>query len=350
MIGIIGRIDPDESMFDGQTVKTRTVWRLMVEHYGADSVVAVDTLDYSKRPFKVAKDLIRCLFICQDIVVLLSRGGRKAIFPVLSLAVRICGKNVYHSLIGGWLGRDIDEDKKGKLVKYLNSFQVNWVETRELVDELSDKGVRNVAFLPNFKTIAPTSRLPEEVLHSPARFCTFSRVQERKGISNAIRSVEAVNAQQGRKVAVLDVYGPVDDDYKTRFEELLRVSPSSTYKGCVKAEESVAVLSMYDALLFPTEWVMEGIPGTVIDSFHAGLPVVSSRWRYYDELLEDEKTGLSYPFEQCEMLKDALQRFLALDTDTIRLMREECLSRAKEYSADFAFGQMVAAIEKRGGR
>ena len=50
------------------------------------------------------------------------------------------------------------------------------------------------------------------------------------------------------------------------------------------------------------------------------------------------------------MLKDALQRFLALDADTIRLMREECLSRAKEYSADFAFGQMVAAIEKRGGR
>ncbi|MDB1805543.1 glycosyltransferase [Eggerthella lenta] len=349
-IGIIGRIDPSESMFDGQTVKTRTIWKLMVEHFGADSVVAVDTLDYSKKPLKVAWNLLRCLVSCRDIVVLLSRGGRKIIFPVLSFASNRFGRNIFHSLIGGWLSRDIDEDERGVLVNYLNSFKVNWVETHELVAALAARGVRNAEYLPNFKLIAPISKLPEEALHSPVRLCTFSRVQERKGISNAIESVDAVNARYGRQAAMLDIYGPIDADYEHEFRKLLGNSTSSSYKGCVRAEESVSTLSTYDALLFPTEWVMEGIPGTVIDAFHAGLPVISSRWRYYEELLEDGKTGLSYPFEHCEMLEDALFRFLELDTGTVGLMREECLSRAQRYSASSAFSQMSAAIEGEGNR
>lgn len=349
-IGIIGRIDPSESMFDGQTVKTRTIWKLMVGHFGAGSVVAVDTLDYKENPLKVAWNLLRCLISCRDIVVLLSRGGRNAIFPVLSFAANRFGRNIFHPLIGGWLGRDIDEDERGVLVNYLNSFQVNWVETHELAETLIAKGVHNVEYLPNFKLISPISKLPVEPLHSPVRLCTFSRVQERKGISNAIKSVDAVNERYGRLVAKLDIYGPIDTDYKHEFWKLLGKSLSSSYEGCVRAEESVSTLSAYDALLFPTEWVMEGIPGTIVDAFHAGLPVIASRWRYYEELLEDGKTGLSYPFDRCEMLEGALLRFLDLDADTVGSMRKECLSRAQRYSASSAFSQIIAAIEREGDR
>lgn len=48
-IGLIGRIDPDQTMFDGQTVKTRMTYRMLCEHYGAENVVTVDTLDYRHR-------------------------------------------------------------------------------------------------------------------------------------------------------------------------------------------------------------------------------------------------------------------------------------------------------------
>lgn len=349
-IGIIGRIDPCETMFDGQTVKTRTVWKLMVERFGIDSVVTVDTLNYSKKPIKIIRDFLRCLISCQDIVVLLSRGGRKAIFPILSFAANRFRKNIYHSLIGGWLSRDIDEDERGKLVSYLNSFKVNWVETHELVEALGNRGVRNAEYLPNFKLITPIPRLPDDMLHSPVRLCIFSRVQKKKGISNAIESVDAVNSRYGRQVVKLEIYGPIDADFEKELGELLDKSPSSSYEGCVKAEESVATLSSYDALLFPTEWAMEGIPGTIIDAFNAGLPVIASRWRYYEELLEDGKTGVGYPFEQREMLEDALLRFLALDADSIAIMRKECLSRAHKYSAHSAFEQMALAIERGGGR
>ena len=47
-IGFIGRIDPDETMVDGQTVKTRTLYRYLVRRFGASSVRAVDTRDYRR--------------------------------------------------------------------------------------------------------------------------------------------------------------------------------------------------------------------------------------------------------------------------------------------------------------
>ena len=47
-IGFIGRIDPDETMVDGQTVKTRTLYRYLVRRFGASSVRAVDTRESTK--------------------------------------------------------------------------------------------------------------------------------------------------------------------------------------------------------------------------------------------------------------------------------------------------------------
>ena len=85
-IGFIGRIDPDETMVDGQTVKTRTLYRYLVRRFGASNIRAVDTLDYRHQGGRVVRELIRCLHACDDVVVLLSSGGRRALFPILWLA------------------------------------------------------------------------------------------------------------------------------------------------------------------------------------------------------------------------------------------------------------------------
>ena len=142
-IGFIGRIDPDETMVDGQTVKTRTLYRYLVRRFGASSVCAVDTRDYRRETGRVVRELIRCLHECDDVVVLLSSGGRRALFPILRLASAALGVRVYHDLIGGSLADDVEADASGRLVRHLNSFEVNWVETCALADRLRALGVRN---------------------------------------------------------------------------------------------------------------------------------------------------------------------------------------------------------------
>ena len=79
------------------------------------------------------------------------------------------------------------------------------------------------------------------------------------------------------------------------------------YKGIVNSEKSVETLKDYYALLFPTKWVGEGFPGTVIDAFAAGLPVIASDWNANKEIIEHMKQGIIYPSADIESLYDAVE-------------------------------------------
>ena len=340
-IGFIGRIDPDETMVDGQTVKTRTLYRYMVRRFGASNIRAVDTLDYHHQGGRVVRELIRCLHACDDVVVLLSSGGRRA--PILWLASSVLGVRIYHDLIGGSLADDVEADASGRLVRYLNSFEVNWVETRALADRLRALGVRNVSRLPNFKDVDDVDVDPTAPRERPRRLCTLSRVTPEKGIDNAVRAVAAINGD-GPPVVTLDVFGPIEPSYEERFRRLVDSVPHVRYAGRVPPERAAAAVSGHFALIFPTEWTGEGVPGTIIDAMHAGLPVVASRWRYYCEMLQDGVTGLSYDFDRPELLEATIRELLALPEARIVSMRRALLERARAYTPEAVFGEIARTL------
>ena len=345
-IGFIGRIDPDETMVDGQTVKTRTLYRYLVRRFGASNIRVVDTRDYRRETGRVVRELLRCLHECDDVVVLLSSGGRRTLFPILWLASTALGVRIYHDLIGGSLADDVEADPSGLLVHYLNSFEVNWVETRALADRLSALGVRNASHLPNFKDVDDVDVDPHAPPSGPPyRLCTLSRVTPEKGIDNAVRAVAAINGD-GPPVVTLDVFGPIEPSYEEHFRRLIDSVPHVRYAGRVPAERAAATVSGHFALIFPTEWTGEGVPGTIIDAMHAGLPVVASRWRYYGEMLQDGVTGLSYDFDRPELLEATIRELLALPEAEVVSMRCALLARARAYTPEAVFGQIVQALTR----
>ena len=330
-IGFIGRVDLGRTLYDGQTVKTRMMYRLLCEMYGDNSIMVVDTFDYRHRVPRVIYDFVRCILSCDDVFVLLSENGRRALFPLLAFAANYRGMRVYHNLIGGWLARNLD--RYPKWTSYLNSFEVNWVESSSLAKTLYKKGVYNARYLPNFKYLTPCPDSTKESIGPDYRFCTFSRVTEKKGISDAMLAIEKVSQTYAKGSISLDVYGPIDEAYRKEFETLLKLCSHSRYRGCVTPEESVSAISPYDALLFPTKWELEGIPGTIIDALAAGVPIIACRWGYYSEMLEDGVTGLSYKFGEEDRLVDCIGEFIALGDRAIA-MRSGCRERAKAYSPE----------------
>lgn len=343
-VGLIGRIDLEETMFDGQTVKTRLTYRELARRVGEENLVVVDTRDYRKRPVLTAWHLVKCLAMCDQIVVSLSDGGRKALFPILAFSHRILGKRIYHNLIGGKLSDDIDHDRSGKLVHYLNEFEVNWVESRDLVDKLAERGVENAAYLPNFKDPGSAEPVLVPDTSRPVRLCTFSRVNGVKGIPDAIAALAQVNLDAARPAATLDIFGPVDEDFENTLAALLENNPWVRYRGVVSPEGAVETLREYQALLFPTQHVGEGMPATIIDALQAGLPILASRWRYYQEMLEDGVTGLSYEFGKQEFLAGIIRDFLELPLETLKSMRVENYSRSKQYSLESVFDTISAKL------
>lgn len=327
-IAIIGHFGGEHVFNDGQTVKTKILYEELVKT-GLYDITCVDTYLKRNHPMKLAFSTLVALFQNKDIIVLLSGNGMRLYFPVLSFFAKIFSKNIYHDVIGGNL--DSYVRKYPRFKSYLMSFKVNWVETEVLRKRLVDVGVINCEVIPNFKNLKIISVLPMSSSNEPYKFCTFSRVMEEKGIEDAIKAVQAVN-EKGID-CTLDIYGTVDPGYTDRFEKVMEASPDYiAYKGVVPYSESVDAIKYYYALLFPTYWYGEGFPGTLVDAFSAGLPVICTDWSSNSEIVKNNYNGIVYTGDYKE-LKNAIVSLIR-KKDQIAEIKQNCIETAYRYQPD----------------
>lgn len=343
-IGIIGHFGGKENILDGQTIKTKILYNELDEATNW-KIIKVDTYYKKKNPIKLLFDTFKCLFSTKDIIVLLSGNGMKFYFPILTFFANKFHKNIYHDVIGGNL--DLYVSKYSKFKNYLNSFQVNWVETEGMKKKLIDQGINNCEVMPNFKRLSiANTDFNEMHFTEPYRFCIFSRVMKEKGVEDAIEAIETINKEAGRDICTLDIYGRIDEGYVERFEELLTtVTKATQYKGMVPYDKSVEAIKDYYALLFPTYWKGEGFPGTIVDAFSAGLPVIATDWNCNSEIVDDGINGILYPNEETKTLKDAIICIIKNNCEMIA-MKKQCIKTAKKYQPDMCVKRIVERIEK----
>ena len=342
-VAIIGSFEEGSISVGGQTIKTRILYDELKSRSDWE-IRKVDTSWKEKQPIKLLLRTFGTLLTHRHVIVLLSVNGIKFYFPIL-YAFAVLGKlNVYHDVIGGRLDKLMKANRR--LEKYLNSFAVNWVETEGLKQRCEALGLKNAIVLPNFKrlNIAERSAYSPRA-EEPFRFCIFSRVLKEKGIEDAIEAVESINRTAGRERCKLDIYGAIDKDYAARFDEVMAGATSSvSYCGIVPYDQSAETLSQYFALLFPTYWDGEGFPGTIVDAYSAGLPVIATDWNCNAELVEPMKTGILYPNEHEKDLVDAINRAMD-ESEQFRIMRKSCLDTARNYMPDPYIRQIIHTVE-----
>jgi len=165
-----------------------------------------------------------------------------------------------------------------------------------------------------------------------------------KGIEDALDAVKAVNLARGTTVFELDIYGQVDAEQTEWFAELEKSFPEYVrYKGRVDPDKSVEVLKDYFALLFPTRFYTEGIPGTLIDAYASGVPVITSLWANYADVFVEGVTGWGYEFGKVEQFKALLQR-AADEPGEFLKMRKTALATAEKFLPDAAIQNLIQRI------
>ena len=152
-----------------------------------------------------------------------------------------------------------------------------------------------------------------------------------KGIEDAVNAVKAVNESFGRTVYALDIYGPIDSEQSEWFADLRKSFPEYVkYCGIVPFDKSVDVLKNYLALLFPTHYYTEGIPGTIIDAYAAGVPVISAKWESFEDVVDDGITGVGYEFDNQNRLISAIT-YMANDPTRVYRMKTHCTRKAEDF-------------------
>ena len=340
-IGIIGHFGGKEKYNDGQTVKTINIYKGLLNS-GISTVDRIDTYYIKKNPIKFFVTFFKSLFKDEKYIVLLSINGRRILFPILFLLSKF-GKEIYHYSIGGRLAREVEAHPSWK--RYVSAFKGNWMESHELTEKLQALGVHNALYVPNFKRL-DILREKEfvDAYFAPYRFCIFSRVMEEKGVTDAINAIKIINNKYGKQIATLDIYGPIEPEYKNELLSLIdSTNDSCKYCGVIDSNKSVEALKCYFVLLFPTHWKHEGIPGTIIDAFSAGVPVIARQWQYCKEMITMGKNGYYYEFEKPELLIDMME-YAIVHPEKIIAMKNNCLEKAVEYSEEYVMKQIKSEM------
>ena len=231
-IGIIGHFGGKENILDGQTIKTKILHEELSK--ATDwKIIKVDTYYKKKNPIKLFIDTFKCLFSTKDIIVLLSGNGMKFYFPILSFFAQKFHTNIYHDVIGGNL--DVYVSKYPKFKKYLNSFQINWVETAGMKDKLENQAIKNCEVMPNFKRLSIADREEEIEFSEPYRFCIFSRVMKEKYEKEKTFYVRTENLED--QIEYIKINGKKQNRKKQKKGYEIQLNEAKNYEIEVKAKD-----------------------------------------------------------------------------------------------------------------
>ena len=344
VFGIIGRVADGSSLCDGQTVKTRVLADELIRRYPDARLLIADTYDYKRHVPGLISSIVQCLRKSDVIFILLSRNGRRVIFPIVDAVNRFYHKPVFHDVIGGAFEYDLVGSRT--LQKICSRFETNWIESRCAVERIRATGFQKVAYLPNFKRLSRIS-LPEAYTSTDSsfKFCTFSRVMQEKGIGAAAQAVIDINRGAGSRKVTLDVYGPIENGFEDQLQQYLDSSDGAvSYKGVADFNSSADILKDYYMLLFPTTFDGEGFPGTLIDAFSAGLPVIATDWHYNGEIIAPNRTGFLYDPKVPGKLRELIEYCIS-NPDRIHEMRKNCLAEVRQYDADTVMDTISLAID-----
>lgn len=344
-VSILGHFGVGENLLNGQTIKTKIITEELQRQLGQAQVSIIDTHGGLKTLAKAPRQCLSALQKSRNVVIFPAHNGLRVYAPLLSrLRHFFKGRRLHYVVIGGWLPQFLQ--KRKHLAKALKGFDAIYVETNTMKAALEAQGFENIFVMPNCKKLAVLSE--DELVYPqglPLKLCTFSRVMKEKGIGDAAEAVRNVNAELGYQAYTLDIYGQVDPAQTEWFEALKSSFPEGVrYCGCVDADKSVQALQGYFALLFPTHFYTEGIPGTIIDAYAAGVPVISAKWESYSDVVEEGITGFGYEFDEESQLEGILVN-AAAEPDMVLKKKSACLREAEKYKIEQAVKVLLDQIE-----
>lgn len=338
-VTVVGALDVTEKATGGQTVKTRELLCLLEQHIGNKEVKYVDTFGWKKNPFGLFFRYLWLSSYSKNIIMLPAHKGLQVFSRLLYISKKLFGARIYYDVIGGWLYDKVKDN--GGLSHILKKYDGIWVETSSMKLSLEKIGFNNVFVVNNFKALRPIEISTKISFNFPRKLCTFSRVLKEKGIEDAIDVVTRINKERGTIWCTLDIYGKVDHGYQDSFDELRSRFPQYVaYKGVIDADQSVEILKYYYLLLFPTHYQTEGIPGSIIDAYFAGLPVVSSRWENFKDVIDEGCTGFGFEMNNNDDFYHLLGKLLD-DSTLIQECKKKCIEKSKEYTPEYVYSQVI---------
>lgn len=319
--------------YDGQTIKTRNLLNLLHNKGLNPDYFETQDFKYNKLSFfsmcwKILK--------CKTLFYLPAQNNLKYLFPLVYILSRLSSTTIHYFVVGGWL-KEFLEDKPWHRKKLAKISGIH-CETN-LMKALLEKeyGLKNVDVFPNFRIndYKPTFHHEDGKL----KLVFMARVNKMKGLDTIFTSCEKIKQNKLDNLISIDFYGQQqhDDGDVNYFDENIAKYDFVKYHGPLEPNVIYSTLEKYDAMLLPTHYYTEGLPGSILDAYMSGIPVIVTKWKHATEFVDDEKTGLIIPFDDdgTELYKAII--LLLNNTNLLNEMKSLSIKKGYEFSSDRAW-------------
>lgn len=349
---VLGYFGFVKNQLDGQTVKTRNVYALLKKNVADVSYFDTEELHTSKLAmFRMFRDF------CKASTVFYPAAGNSLayIFPIIYILSLIFRVKINFIQIGGWLSNFLDKNPIHEFM--LRRVNCVFAETETMESKLKEKhGFKNVTLLSNFRMtdFIPTPHHTEGMLK-----CVFmARVIKMKGIDIIFDLCDKIS-ESGLNISV-DFYGKIGEADHDYFVENLASHPNSKYCCELTPDDITEVLNNYDVMLLPTHYYTEGFPGSILEAYLSGIPVIVSDFQNAKLLVDDDTTGYIFkggnlvpmmegvhPIQKIEFDDDALSNlFTAVkrlydSPETLLQLKQNAYKESLKYRPESAW-QVVA--------
>ncbi len=323
---------------DGQTIKTRQCYTLIERQAGKGvSLRYFDTELLHFYPWRILELLWKTL-CANKVVYLPAHNNLRHFFPFLYLFSKIFRFDIIYIQIGGWLPEFFDRHPAIK--RKMRKIKVLLLENKQLAKTLLQQyGILNVGVMPNFRFMNFKPAVPSRNKDC-FRLVFMSRIIKKKGIEVVFALAEyfARPEIKAKCPVAIDFYGKTYPEDESYFLTTLQRYVDVHFKGEVDPAKIPETLSAYDALILPTRFATEGLPGAVIDAYMAGIPVLVSNWLYASACVTEDETGYIVPIGKDEVARYAAHiEYLFAHQDELDRMKKAAYSRSKIYGEESAW-------------
>ena len=326
----IGPMNLGNTPGTGDTMKNQLFLDRFVQVF--DKVITIDTMNWKKRPWVMVR-LVRVLLTHPQTKVVISANPGSADTLIQFIKKLHLKNECFYWVVGGAFHNTV---KKGILQASTYDFLKGiFVQGQSMVDSLAENGLHNAVYVPNSKIIDHYGvKLPKQ--DGKTHFVFLSRVEEYKGCTDIMKSVDALNDAGYKGKFDVVFYGRESEsaDYAKEFQSMIENHPETAYNGLLNLRDTKNYdeLAQYDVMLFPTYWQGEGFPGIVIDAYIASLPIIASDWNLNKDVIEDGITGWIIPTHDVEALTNRM-KYTIDHPEEVKKMAETCRERVAQYDS-----------------
>ncbi|MGM9774602.1 MAG: glycosyltransferase [Candidatus Egerieousia sp.] len=336
---VIGYFGYATNRLNGQTVKTRAIYQLIDElNFGK--------LDYyDTQDFKSNKISIFSMFakICNSdsLIYIPAHNNLKYVFPIIYILSKLFSVNIDYFVVGGWLSDFIKFlPIHQRMLRHIKGIHV---ETKQHKSDLErNYGYANVDIFPNFRFFNFTPIVNKS---QTLRLVFMARINNKKGLDWIFYLADYIKRNGLGSDISITFFGPINsEDYKY-FMESVNKYAFTEYKGELQPEDIYGTLNQYDVMLLPTHYYTEGFPGSILDAYISGIPVIATKWRYANEFIDDGQCGFIIPFENGQDSLVEKVEFIRHNPKALAAMKASAQNKRNEFSSEVAAKYMQVILK-----